>query len=50
VKAAPVPALVQLAAPAQPDPPPDPYAQHDADSGSAVYDTLSHYFDAEAQA
>jgi hypothetical protein len=30
-------------------PPPDPYAETDADAGGAAYDTLAHYFDAEAR-
>jgi hypothetical protein len=35
---------------APPEPPPDPYAGHEADVGGAAYDTLAHYFDAETPA
>jgi hypothetical protein len=30
-------------------PPPDPYAVAEADTGGAAYDTLAHYFDADAR-
>jgi hypothetical protein len=32
-----------------PEPPPDPYAVAETDAGGAAYDTLSHYFDADAR-
>jgi len=31
------------------EPPPDPYAQAETDAGGAAYDTLTHYFDADAR-
>jgi hypothetical protein len=40
---APPPVLARL------EPPPDPYAEHETDAGGAAYDTLSHYFNAEAR-
>jgi hypothetical protein len=49
----PPPVLARLEAPppviARLEPPPDPYAEHETDAGGAAYDTLSHYFDAEAR-
>ena len=37
------------AAHARSEPPPDPYAGSETDSGGAAYDTLAHYFDADAR-
>jgi len=31
------------------EPPPDPYAKSETDAGGAAYDTLAHYFDADAR-